>query len=292
MLPNTVLSRCDRLGDLILSLPALGLLRQAGAERRTLHCAPYARDIGDWALSNGLATGLWVAGEPLPAGTIPKDTSFLALQHSAPTASAARAFAWKRSLGPRSKLSTLWTYNRTVRQSRSRVEKSEMAYNLDLVRAFCADQNTTAPAFDPLPALIVPESWRSPEPSPEMVLVVSNRGSAANWPVERYIEVARASRKEVHYLVSGIDAEERAAKLRELEPSARIIRDFPRIRDLIAYLAGAGEVVSSSTGPLHIAHAAGVPVTGIYPRKRVESFDRWRPHGYRHAGWVRYLEID
>lgn len=292
-----VVSRADRLGDLVLSLPVLGLLRDAGIPRRILHTSTYARAIGEWALFNGLATEVWTAGDSLPTKLDTATTGGLSLFHSKEGVDLFLDLHLSETLGPRSKLSALWSYSRSVAQHRSRVQKSEMEYNLDLARAFLAQYKIFLPEFRGLPALKVPPQWKAPVDSPDLVLVVANRGSAANWPIERYAEwglKARSEGRSVDFLASGIDAEERRQALRELgaeKAGARVLADFKGIEELIAYIAGAKEVVSSSTGPLHIAHAAGVQVTGIYPIKRVESFDRWRPHGYWHAAPVRYLEI-
>ncbi len=293
--PGIVVSRCDRLGDLVLSLPALGLLRQAGFAALTLHCSPYARAVGEWARFNGLADQIWTAGDAPPLSVEFRDSAFLSLHHSEATRAASRAFGF--SLGPRTKLSTLWTYTKTLSQKRSHVEKSEMEYNLDLAAALLAHLKRPIPEFQGLPSLRVPPEWRSPRPSPDLIAVVSNRGSAANWPLEAYIahaEIALNEGRRVDFLVSGTDAAERTTELKRRgveKLGASIVGDLASIEELIAYLAGAREVLSSSTGPLHLAHAAGVAVTGVYPRKRVESFDRWRPHGYWHGAPVRYLEI-
>jgi ADP-heptose:LPS heptosyltransferase len=291
---SVVVSRADRLGDLILSLPALGLLRDAGLKRRILHCSAYARAIGEWAQHNDLATEVWTAGEPLPE--VPAGAGGLSLFHAPEGVQLFRSLGLKRTLGPRSKLSALWSYRRSRAQHRSRVEMTEMEYNLDLARAFLEWQGLPVPEFRGLPALALPPEWKSPVEAADLVLVVSNRGSAANWPLEKYKEWGlreRAAGRRVDFLASGLDAKERLAGLKDAEQAGcRVLADFRSIRELIAYLATAKELVSSSTGPLHIAHAAGVPVTGIYPTKRVESFDRWRPHGYWHAAALRYIEIE
>lgn len=295
--PPLLVSRCDRLGDLVLSLPALGFLRDAGCTDVTLHCARYAEDVGRWALHNGLCRRIWIDDEAPPAGLA--DAAGLALFHSPVARRAFRRAGIRQSFGPRSRLSAIFAYRRTLAQHRSRVEKSEARYNVDLAAAFLEWRGVPTPNFRGLPALAVPPEFAAPMIAPDVVIAVSNNGSAHNWPLERYVDLARARLAEgraVDFLVSGIDA---LARQRALESSGltqegvRIVPPFPRVGDLIAYLAAAREVVSSSTGPLHLAHAAGVPVLGIYPtRPRVQSFARWRPDGYWHGAPLRYLTFD
>jgi len=203
-----------------------------------------------------------------------------------------------RTYGPRNKLSSLWSYRRTLAQHRSRVERSEAAYNLELAEWMLADFERKRGEALGIPALRVPPTWRAPRASPRVLLVATNRGSAADWPFERYLDWVRSFREAGHsvdLLLNGVDAPARKEALRAsgwLDRGVGVVEEFARVRELIAYVAGCGLVVSSSTGPLHLAHAAGVPVLGIYPRApRVQSFDRWRPDGYRHGAAIRYVEI-
>ncbi len=289
---QALVSRCDRLGDLVLSLPAANLVKRAGF-RVTLHCSAYARDIGLWGLANDLYDQLWVEGEAPPAD-LGRATWGLSLYDNQPCKRAFRQLRLKRRFGPYSRSTTYFAYHRGLRQRRSRVAKSEMAYNLDLARAFIAWAGLTAPAFEPLPALRVPDDWPSPRPSPDWVAVLSSGGSAGNWPVERYLgwlAQHRAPGSSLDFLVQGVDAAERRQALLASgileEPKVGLVEGFASVRDLIAYLAAAGQVLSSSTGPLHIAHAAGVPVWGLYPdAPLVETFARWKPDGYGHGAPV------
>jgi ADP-heptose:LPS heptosyltransferase len=201
-------------------------------------------------------------------------------------------------MAPRSKISTLWSYTKTLPQHRSRVEKSEMEYNVDLARALLDWAGLATPVFRGLPALKIPPTWTSPRVSPDLVVVVSNRGSAENWPLERYVKLGRdrlLKGERVDFLVNGIDAHERKEALLKsgvLSEGAGLVEGFSRLSELICYLAASREVVSSSTGPLHLAHAAGVPVLGIYPTLKLQSFDRWRPHGYWHSAALRFIEVE
>lgn len=298
MRPPVVVSRYDRLGDLILSLPALALLKSAGFSQRLLHCAPYAQAIGEWALFNGLCEDLWTGTEDVSAPEKYRETTGLCLHLCRESQRAFKHLSLQKTWAPRTKLWALWSFSHAVAQHRSRVEKSEMEYNLDLVRHFLQKSQLPVPEFVGLPALKVPPAWKSPQVSPDFLAVVSNRGSAHNWPIEQYIVAglaARAEGKRVHFLVSGLDATQRRADLQRAGVEAKgceIIGDFGDLRELIRYLAGCGEVLCSSTGPLHIAHAAGVPVTGIYPKVRVQSFKRWRPDGYWHAAPIRLIELE
>ncbi|MBC6405147.1 MAG: glycosyltransferase family 9 protein [Rhodospirillales bacterium] len=297
MIEKVLVSRCDRLGDLVLSLPAAALVQQAGFDV-TLHCSSYARDVAFWGLANGLYREVWVAGQTPPAG-LDRDTWGLALYDSKITMEAFRHLRLRRRFGPYSKLPSYLHYDKGLRQRRSRVAKSEMAYNLDLVRGLIAWAGGEAPVFRPLPALRVPADWQAPRPSPDWVAVLSSGGSAKNWPVADYLAWLSDHRKagdSLDFLVQGVDAQARRQALQDSgilqESGVGLVEGFDSVRHLIAYLAGAGQILSSSTGPLHIAHAAGVPVYGLYPEAPlVETFARWKPDGYGHGVPVTKIAI-
>jgi ADP-heptose:LPS heptosyltransferase len=299
-LPPVVVSRADRIGDLILSLPTLGYLKTLGFENRILHVAPYCRDVAWWAQYNGLCTEVWTQGAEPPALIVPPVT--LSLVYLAEAIKDLRRVSPQFSLGPRTRISALWNFSRSIPQHRSRVEKSEMSYNLDLAREFALFLGLKSlPDFQGLEALKIPGKWTASLEnlaSPDLLVVVSNRGSALNWSIEKYADYglrALSEGKTVHFLGSGGDAVERLKHLKLLkveEAGAKILQEFSNLSQLIAYIAGCGEVLCSSSGPLHLAHAAGVPVTGIYPVKKVQSFARWRPDGYWHGAPIRLIEID
>ncbi len=297
MTQQVLVSRCDRLGDLVLSLPAANLVQRAGLSV-TLHCSRYARDIALWGLANGLYHRVWVDGDPAPAD-LGRDSWGLALYDSPTTSRAFRGLRLRHRFGPYSRSTTYFRYSKGLRQSRSRVAKSEMAYNLDLARGLLRWQGIESPDFEPLPTLTVPGDWASPRRSPDWVAVLSSGGSARNWSVPDYLTWLQANRdadETLDFLVQGADAAERRQVLAASgilqEPGVGLVESFSQVRALIAYLAGAKQVLSSSTGPLHIAHAAGVPVYGIYPeRPLVESFARWKPDGYGHDAAVTLVPI-
>lgn len=300
MSAEILVSRCDRLGDLVLSLPALGLLRDAGLRGVWLHSSNYARAIGEWAQHNGLIEGVWAEGETLPTALAAAGSKLagLSLFHCPEAVRAFRQLGLRDTLGPRTKLSALWSYRHSVAQHRSRVQKSEMAYNVDLASIFLQERGRAVPVFRGLPALKIPENWNSVHSAPDLLIVASNGGSAHNWPMERYLQVARQAvlgdGKSVDFLIHGTDAVERthAFQNSNLAGRARLLPSFADLRSLIAHVASAGEVLSSSTGPLHIAHAAGRPVTGLYPEfPKVQGFKRWRPDGFWHSSPVRWHHL-
>ena len=294
-----LVSRADRIGDLVLTLPAISWLKKSTGAHVTLHCSGYAKDIGEWAQHNGVvddllhqdAMGNW--NQPLR-----KFDLCLSFFHCAAIRDLLQKIDVSDTIGPRTKISAIWTYCKSYAQHRSRVDKSEMMYNLELAQHALNHWRLPMGTFDGLPKLAVPAKWLEGYEAPRgLVVSVSNGGSAQNWALGDYLDWVEknAGDAPVDFLVAGADAGHRRAELLAWPhfdaKLHHVIDPLPSVGHLVGYLSQADRLVASSTGPLHIAFAAGVDVLGIYPKKKVESFKRWRPDGYWHNGEVRWIEI-
>ncbi len=54
-----------------------------------------------------------------------------------------------------------------------------------------------------------------------------------------------------------------------------VSKDFPRLRDLIKTISACNVLVSSSTGPMHLASALGIPTVSIFCHNAMCRIDRW-----------------
>lgn len=119
---------------------------------------------------------------------------------------------------------------------------------------------------------------------PVASLVVGSANPKKDWPAERYAELADALADDHGFrvlLLGGPSARERAAA----DTVLRRTRTHPvdglgdSVRALMGRIAGSALVVAPDTGPLHIAHALGVPVIGLFAHTnpwRVGPWERFR----------------
>ena len=196
-------------------------------------------------------------------------------------------------VGPLSKFHSFLYYNRGVRQRRSHVEMHESDYNLQLLRRL-GIRTPTRRVVDSvhLPADLLAQAgewlkargWDSAQP---LVAVHPGMGgSALNWPETHYVEFVRALLRENRtVLVTAGPAEaELVGRIQEaLGPLknkliAYVNTDGTPVSFLGALYRHASLVVAPSTGPLHLAVAAGTPVVTFYPPIRVQSALRWGPY--------------
>ena len=183
-------------------------------------------------------------------------------------------------------------FNRVVRQSRSRAEKSEAAYNLELLAPLGVKTDQLPPplVIPTAEALsrageILASAFDSESDFPLLVVHPGMGGSALNWPQERWEELAGLLAKSGKYrvLVTGSEAEtELAVRVSSVASGNNLVQTITgmSLEDFIGLLSLAAGVVAPSTGPLHLAAAVGLPVAaGIYSPVRVQHPRRWGPLG-------------
>jgi ADP-heptose:LPS heptosyltransferase len=109
-----------------------------------------------------------------------------------------------------------------------------------------------------------------------------SKGSAVDWPLERFRELAHAL-PAGQYAIYITGTSEEGAKLRaqggiEGKHVVDVTGKFG-LDELIAFIDSCDALVAASTGPLHIAAAMGKHAFGLYSPKRPIHPDRWRPVG-------------
>lgn len=291
---KVLLVRCDRLGDLVLALPAFAWLRQARphweihglvaaaaaplVEHDPALDAFYTWDGGD---DGDLACKL--ASERYDAVSL--------LQYQTPVARLLKRAGIRRRHGPLSKLSSWFLLNRGSWQRRSRLRYHEGRYNLDLVRRLAGRGARQVPVDRPRLHLgqeqrRFGQQFRSTEAAGADVVAFihpGSGGSALDWPPEHFARVAGelADRSGWRVFVTGshhdratIDA---LAPL--LAPQVGVVAERYPLRDFLGVLAAGDVLIAPSTGPLHLAAALDLAVVGVYPPAPTMSPQRWGPLG-------------
>jgi len=113
------------------------------------------------------------------------------------------------------------------------------------------------------------------------ILHPKSQGSAKEWPIEKYMEVATelASRGEK---VVFTGTEDEGKKFRNDIPKHENIIDSTgklSLDELMVFIANAKSLVACSTGPLHIAAYLGINTIGLYSPKRPIHPGRWKALG-------------
>jgi ADP-heptose:LPS heptosyltransferase len=195
-------------------------------------------------------------------------------------------------LAPATKLAQV-LYNKRVKQRRSRSEKPEFEYNLDLIRYFLNDIG--CPVVEPQAPYLVfaPESLLEQKETlaatlnldktaPWCFVHAGSGGSANNLSLEQYATLISGLAAKQNYefvLTAGPGEEQKARELKALLPNnvrAVVYDKNSGLQDFTCSIACADLFVAGSTGPLHIAATLDIPTIGFFPSKRSATPLRWK----------------
>ena len=286
--------RTDRIGDVILTLPMLEILRKNFPHARlAVLIRRYTKDLvegntnvdeilfyddGDTLLSFStivsvlrrgkfdaafityprfrLACVVWWAGIPLRVGTGYRWYSFL--------------------------------FNKKVFVHRKVGERHEAEYNLDLLKAVGCEV-----AEVPVPRLEIPSHVlddireRLPRfgilPGRRIVILhPGSGGSGRNWSPARFAALGEKISRfpDVQVVVTGGKGENSLAESVAglIGGGAVAVVNQLSLKEYAAFAKLASLLIANSTGPLHIAAAAGTPVIGLYSQVPAMSPRRWGPY--------------
>jgi len=291
--------RNDRIGDLVLTTPAITALGESLPQSRIdLLCCSAARAVvrGNPYLNTVLTDrGAHDSSDLKELVELVRRQGYtcaVVLVNSFKNARLVQKAGIPLRVGPLVRWYAPFYFNRVVRQRRSRAEKNEAVYNLDLL----APLGVTADRLPPplvIPAAeavsrageILSSAFVSEPDFPLLVVHPGMGGSALNWPEECWRELIKLLEESGKYrvLVTGSEAEtELVANVCPAAAGNRLVKSATgmSLEDFIGLLSLASGVAAPSTGPLHLAAALGVPVAaGIYSPVRVQHPRRWGPLG-------------
>lgn len=178
----------------------------------------------------------------------------------------------------------LLTCNYRPNFTRKRSDKHEAQLNFELLKPFVE----VTPTLEDIKALskdFQPQEVALPEfltgVTNYIILHPKSQGSALEWPIDNYMELAKTLASNGFSLVfTGTDKE--GVQFRGHIPThANIIDSTGKLTllELMNLIRGAKGFVACSTGPLHVAAYLGVHTVGMYSPKRPIHPGRWMPIG-------------
>lgn len=295
---NTVqrflLSRTDRLGDLVLSTPVAATLKKEFPECEVFFLArDYAAEILDLHPHVDGVLRVDSLGEMLRAKQLTKllrSYEFDAVLALYPRPELAWAF-YRAGIPLRIGTGYRWysaLFNRRVYEHRKDARRHEAEYNLQLLRPVGI---VDAPVefhyrFDAAHEQALAEKmkqWNLHEPY--VVIHPGSGSSSRDWPLEYFAELAvHFSRERKMQLVLTGSAHEKnltAFIQTQTDGTALDLAGRLSLTELAGVLRHAVLFVSNSTGPLHVARMMKTPVLAFYPPIRACRPERWGPYGCR-----------
>jgi len=292
-----LISRTDRIGDFMLTLPVFECLKSYFDLEITVLCNelvlplidnnPYvnrrisiSKQDGDAEIiekirSYQFDTLLVMVNDPIICRLIPK-------LHFIPT-----------RIGPLSKIRMYFHYTHPIIQKRSRSVKNEAEYNLELLEIFNLRKiQSPSPKLYFIKNTIKPLKERFNQQIPfdqnkqqKIIFHSGMSGSALNWPFEFYQELLEKLLEEKYFVILTGTGES------EIDRNQLLIQQFQKkykknlidltnqlnLKELATLISACNLYIGPSTGPTHIAAATGTKVITFYPPIQVQSAERWGP---------------
>ena len=202
----------------------------------------------------GLTSALWWAGIPRRIGTSHRWYSFLLTDR--------------------------------VHQSRKECLKHEAEYNLDLLEPLIQDLPIEIPQF----RLAIPEKTKRELQEiltandilgKYIVVHPGNGDSAPNLSLDQYRTIIQQiSLSGIRVVLTGVNSEKEYNESLKSDLSTNNITDLTgtlNLEQMIALLSEACGLITTSTGPAHIASSVGTPVATFYCPAIPHTPDRWGP---------------
>ena len=298
-----ILSRTDSIGDVVLTLPMAGVLKQYFPDayiiflgrnytRPVIEACVHVNEFAEWNPTSALPEMGQDVLASLKADFIihvfpVKEICIAAKQVRIPVriATARRTYTW-------------FTCNKLLSIPRKSSSLHEAQLNLKLLKPLGITRDFSHQEIGLLYGLDThsdpPASWAefSSVNQPlthagegeklKLILHPRSKGSAREWGLGNYsklISLLPAERYEI--FITGT-ADEGASMSHFLEQQHDRVNDLTgklSLTELMALITGSDALVAASTGPLHLAAALGIRAIGLYAPMRPIFPTRWAPLG-------------
>jgi len=282
--------RHDRLGDFILTLPAIDALRRAYPQAElALIVAPWIRPLA--ACVEGVDR---VVEAEADAGILRStladlrpDLVVCISRGAAPAIAALRA-------GVRHRIGTGFRYysplfTRRVDERRRASGRHELEYALSFAhRAGAQAGRARFRLRSEATAQAETTEWLEARDIGESFVLVhpGSGGSCPRWPLERYIELAVRLAGDGHRVLFTVGPSDDEV-LEASDEGSATLRGIPFFRGSLPRVSEIGRraslVVSNSTAPIHLAAAHGTPALALHAPWASCGVSRWGP--YLERGW-------
>ncbi|MDL2357215.1 MAG: glycosyltransferase family 9 protein [Pseudomonadota bacterium] len=292
VLSRILICRTDNIGDVVLTLPLAGYLKQLlpGVEVDFL-CRAYAAPV---VLQCRHVDQVLVFEEHDDPQARFADGGYDTVIFAYPNrrlAQAARRARIANRVGTSHRLYHWFNCNRLAHFSRVRSPLHEAQLNFELLRPLGIAH---APSLDEVaglygltaPRLAKVDALRD-QASFNVILHPKSNGNGREWPLSQYEELARRLQAEADTCVwltgSAAEGELMAREAPGLfaMPHVRNLCGRFDLAGLTALIGVADGLVASGTGPLHVGAALGRPVLGLFPPIKPIDIGRWGALGLR-----------
>ncbi|NGZ86515.1 glycosyl transferase family 9 [Duganella sp. SAP-35] len=296
-----LITRTDNIGDVVLTLPLAGYLKQLYPEAEIVFlCRRYAAGVVQQCRHVDRVLTIEELGPDLARGMRKIDCDMVLFAFPRrELAYAARRAGIERRVGSTRRVYHLFTCNRLVNLTSTdalgaRLHEAQLGFKL--LVPLGVDHIPPRGDIWPLYGLTAPRHAEADailaRPGFKLILHTKSNGSGREWPLQHYLTLAKLLGEidGVRVLLTGSAAEgellaQQAPALLAL-PHVENVCGKLDLTGLTALVGGCDGLVASGTGPLHLAAAMGRPVVGLFPPIKPIDPPRWAALGERATNLV------
>ncbi len=292
---RVLVSRTDSIGDVILTFPMCVWIKKKFPSatliflgdtytRPILECLPEIDEIMEWSTLQQMPEASKV--DLLRAQKIDVCLHVFPRRE---LASLVRKAKIETRVGTSHRSYHLLTCNHRLNFSRKNSDFHEAQLNFELLKPSgitdlpsMEEINQWITAFQ-IPSISLPEMIEKmlEKDSKKIILHPKSQGSAMEWPIEKYVELAQAL-LEKGYAVYFTGTEADGVGFRSLIPQHENCFDTSgkmTLSELIVFISKCDQLIACSTGPLHLAGVLGLKTIGFFSSRRPIHPGRWQPVG-------------
>lgn len=291
--PVIIISRTDSIGDVVLTLPMAGIIKQNFPQSKIIFLGRnYTKDVV--ALSEHVDEflsydELLKHSEKDQVAQL-KNTGATHIIHVFPVhhiAILAKKAGIANRIGTVNRYYHWLTCNRRVKLSRKNSNYHEAQLNGRLLepfgihKIFSLEELVKHYGFSKLPQLNKEFQSLIDPHKKNIILHPKSKGSAREWGLENFSALIKLLPKEkIKIFISGTEQEGNLLRewLKE-HPEVNDITGKMNLQQFIAFISQCEALVAASTGPLHIASALGKKAIGLFAPMRPIHPERWKPLG-------------
>lgn len=299
------ISRTDHLGDVVLSLPVIGILRESYPEatitvlgtqysKPLLEDCPDINHVWDWSALQEQSDAEIIT--QLKAATI----DIIIFSHPCKRlAKLAKKADIPCRIGKMKFFHSDWlSYTHPLlKSSYISSHQHEAEWNIQLLKPLGIRKRFTLPQLaryihlnpsTPLPLAI---DVLLNKDQFNLILHPGSHGNGCEWPSENFQQlIDKLSEKlkdKIQIFLTGSESENERFKKLIAESSAAInMMGRLTLQEFITFISRADGIIVSGTGPLHIGAGLGIKTLGLFPPRRGIGLRRWAPVGIQAEGIV------
>ena len=291
--PVIIISRTDSIGDVVLTLPLAGIIKQFLPQSNIIFLGRnYTKDV--IALSEHVDEFVSYddilklnPNEQIDAFKKLNATHIIHVFPVKEIARLAKQAGIKNRIGTTNRLWHWFTCNIKISLSRKNSDLHEAQLNtkllapLGITKEFSLEELTSNYGFTKIPVLEKIHADLIDKTKIAILIHPKSKGSAREWGLDNFSNlITQLDKTKYQIFISGTAQE--GELLRDLilkHPEVTNLTSKLSLQQFIAFINECGVLIAASTGPLHIAAAIGKKAIGLFAPMKPIHPGRWKPIG-------------